>query len=265
MNVGASTANLYPMPVEQALGRLLALGFRDVEVFLNTASELEPAFLDDLHRQADEAGARIVSFHPFLSGFEPFLLFSEYERRYRDYCREYERFFEAAARLGAGLMVLHGDRLPGVLPEEESVARYAGLYAVGQRYGVTLAQENVVRFRASDLGYIAALRRGMGDRARFVFDLKQCRRAGHQPDEVIEAMGSGLIHVHISDHDADRDCLMPGRGTVDYPRLLTLLQRVGYTGPLILELYRKNFGEEQELVQGRRFLETIQQRLDESG
>ena len=78
-------------------------------------------------------------------------------------------------------------------------------------------------------------------------------------------MGSGLIHVHISDHDADRDCLMPGRGTVDYPRLLTLLQRVGYTGPLILELYRKNFGEEQELVQGRRFLETIQQRLDESG
>lgn len=39
IRIGASTANLYPMETERALDRLLQLGFRELEVFLNTESE----------------------------------------------------------------------------------------------------------------------------------------------------------------------------------------------------------------------------------
>ena len=44
MVIGASTANLYPMLTEEALDTLLALGFRNLEVFVNTESEIVPAF-----------------------------------------------------------------------------------------------------------------------------------------------------------------------------------------------------------------------------
>ncbi len=257
MVVGASTANLYPQVTEDALDTLLALGFRELEVFVNTESEIAPAFLRLLREKADAAGARILSMHPYVSGVEPYLLFSAYERRYRDGLGIYARLFEAAAALGAQFVVMHGDKAEGVLPVEESIARYEGVYDLGQQYGVTLAQENVVRFRAADNAYLAAMRRQLGPKARFVFDLKQCRRCGHTVESVLEAMGEGVAHVHISDNDPQHDCLLPGRGTVDYPALFAGLARAGFDGAVMLELYRTNFGEPADLAEGRRFLETI--------
>lgn len=209
MHIGASTANLYPMNTEDALDALLRLGFRELEVFVNTESEIAPSFLRQLKESIQAAGARVVSLHPYISGSEPYILYSAYERRYRDGLDIYARLFEAASYLGAGLVVMHGDKAEGVLPVEESIARFEGVSDLGRTYGVTLAQENVVRFRASDNAYIAAMRRQLGPKAAFVFDLKQCRRCGHRPEDVVAAMGSALVHVHISDNDARRDCPAP--------------------------------------------------------
>ena len=261
MHIGASTANLYPMNTEDALDVLLRLGFRELEVFVNTESEIAPSFIRELKERLQAAGARAVSLHPYISGSEPYLLYSAYERRYRDGLDMYARLFEAAASLGAGLLVMHGDKAEGVLPVEESIARFEGVSGLGRAYGVTLAQENVVRFRASDNAYIAAMRRQLGPKAAFVFDLKQCRRCGHRPEEVVAAMGPALAHVHISDHDDRRDCLPPGKGTVDYDRLFRLLASVGFDGPVILELYRTNFEREAELAEAKRLLEEAAARM----
>ena len=56
MVIGASTANFYPMLTEDALAALLKLGFRDVEIFLNSQSEATIAFAKTLRRMAREAG-----------------------------------------------------------------------------------------------------------------------------------------------------------------------------------------------------------------
>lgn len=144
MHIGASTANLYPMNTEDALDALLRLGFRELEVFVNTESEIAPSFLRQLKESIQAAGARVVSLHPYISGSEPYILYSAYERRYRDGLDIYARLFEAASYLGAGLVVMHGDKAEGVLPVEESIARFEGVSDLGRTYGVTLAQENVV-------------------------------------------------------------------------------------------------------------------------
>lgn len=261
MHIGASTANLYPMNTEDALDALLRLGFRELEVFVNTESEIAPSFLRQLKESIQAAGARVVSLHPYISGSEPYILYSAYERRYRDGLDIYARLFEAASYLGAGLVVMHGDKAEGVLPVEESIARFEGVSDLGRTYGVTLAQENVVRFRASDNAYIAAMRRQLGPKAAFVFDLKQCRRCGHRPEDVVAAMGSALVHVHISDNDARRDCLPPGKGAVDYDSLFRLLASVGFDGPIVLELYRTNFERESELADAKRLLEDAVSRV----
>lgn len=257
IRIGASTANLYPMETERALDRLLQLGFRELEVFLNTESEAEDAFVRQLRARADEAGAVIRSVHPYVSGTEPYLLFSAYRRRYEDGLKIYRRLFRAAQLLGAPYVVMHGDKREGVLPVEDSIACFEGVYDLGRTYGITLLQENVVRFRASDPAYIAAMRRQLGDKARFVFDIKQCVRSGHSPEEMLDAMGDALAHVHISDHDQTHDCLMPGTGTVGYGRLFARLLGQRFSGSIMLELYRSNYGAETELISGRRYLENV--------
>ena len=51
MTVGASTANLYPALTEDALDQLLELGFRDLEVFVNTESELDLSFISTVRKK----------------------------------------------------------------------------------------------------------------------------------------------------------------------------------------------------------------------
>ena len=255
MTVGASTANLYPALTEDALDQLLELGFRDLEVFVNTESELEPSFIAMLREKAARREARILAMHPFISGTEPYLLFSQYERRMRDGMRLYEKIFAAARELGVKFVVMHGDKLHGVLSEEESIRRFEALCDLGQDFDVTLAQENVVRFRSSDVDYIRAMRAQLGEKAHFVLDVKQARRCGLEPERVIDAMGDRIAHVHISDRDDHRDCLVPGRGTRDFPALIRHLQAAGFNGCLMMELYRTNFGEPEELLEGRQVLE----------
>ena len=167
----------------------------------------------------------------------------------------YTRFFEAAAELGASIVVMHGDRQDSVLPMEESISRFEELYDCGVRYGVRLAQENVVRFRSSDNAYLRAMRDRLGEKAHFVLDLKQAVRCGHTLDDVIGAMGEHIAHVHVSDHDAEGDCLPPGRGETDFQRLISRLREQRFHGTMVVELYRGNFEKAQDLVDSRLFLE----------
>ena len=257
MYVGASTANFYPMLTEESLELLIRLGFQDIEVFVNAESEIENGYLDELRRRADDAQVRIRSLHPYISAVEPYLLFSAYQRRFEDGCGIYHRLFAAAERLGAKIVVMHGDRVEGVLPQEESIGRYERLYDIGQEYGVTLAQENVLRYRSSGLEYLAAMRRQLGNKAHFVFDLKQSLRCGHRPEQVLDVMGDAVCHVHISDHKDEELCLVPGQGVTDYERLFSQLKALQYQGGLMLELYRNNFSTEKELTDGKHFLQHL--------
>ena len=169
--------------------------------------------------------------------------------------RMVEELGRKAAELGASIVVMHGDRQDSVLPMEESISRFEELYDCGVRYGVRLAQENVVRFRSSDNAYLRAMRDRLGEKAHFVLDLKQAVRCGHTLDDVIGAMGEHIAHVHVSDHDAERDCLPPGRGETDFQRLISRLREQRFHGTMVVELYRGNFEKAQDLVDSRLFLE----------
>ena len=110
MALGISTACLYPMAMEDSLQTLIDSGFREFEIFINTYSEMEPEFLTMLEEKLKPQGCRVKSLHPFTSGFESYLLFSNYERRFQDGASFYRRYFEMARRLGAEILVIHGDR-----------------------------------------------------------------------------------------------------------------------------------------------------------
>lgn len=257
MEIGASTSNFYPEPLEDALDRVLAAGFRNVEIFFNAPSEVTPAFVSELKKRVDDAGAVVSAVHPYSSFMEPFFLFSPYERRVTDGFAMYEPMFEAAAMLGAPLLVLHGAKDLGQLSRAQLVGRYEALYRLGASYGVHTAQENVVKFCSEDPAYLQELQALMGDRMRFVFDFKQTGRCGLDPAHVMDVMGGNIAHVHISDRDGTRDCLPPGQGEREYLPLLRRLKSLGYDGVLMMELYRQNFGDANDLIRAREFLKEI--------
>ena len=257
MKLGISTACLYPMAPEEALEHLISGGFRFFEIFLNTISEIRPDFVKEIKRRIDACGGEVGSIHPFTSGFETMLLFSDYRRRFLDGLEIHRYYFDAANLLGASIFVLHGERdyRRCRITEEEYLERYVKLYELGKSYGITVAQENVNLFRSEDPSFIRRMRKSLGDSCAFVLDLKQAVRAGFEPFEMCTAMGQSLVHIHLNDHDAQHDCILPGRGETDYGRFRKLLESLNYQGNAVIEVYRRDFQEEKELGESYTYLQ----------
>lgn len=263
MKAGISTACLYPMLLEDAFSALLQLGFHEFEIFINTFSELKPDFVRDLRLKAADTGSRVKSLHPFTSGYESFLLFSDYERRFRDGLEFYKRYLEVCNLLEADFLVLHGKRDDRHSPNsaEQYFDRYAELFQLGKKFGVTVAQENVNQFLSDDPSFLLKMKKHCGQDCAFVLDIKQAVRGGQDPFQVCAAMGNKIVHVHMNDNKPGFDCLLPGCGTMDYPALLRLLKSFHYNGDFIIEVYRHNFNRLEELLAAKRIVEELTGRI----
>ena len=97
--------------------------------------------------------------------------------------------------------------------------------------------------------FLKKMKRDIPEAARFVLDLKQARRSGENPLDYIKELGENIVHCHISDADENRDCLAVGAGKFDFETLLKAFADKGYSGALIVELYRRNYGDFSELKQ----------------
>lgn len=248
MRVGISAASLYPMETEKALCYLSDLGYTLFEIFFNAYCETKPDFCALLNSLRETRGFEIKSVHPFTSALESMLLFERYTRRFEEGLAFYKNYMEAARRIGAKILVLHGQRLgAGSLSDREYCDHYRTLYRLGQSLGVTVAQENVRLFRSASPEFIAVMRRELGDECAFVLDTKQAVMSGYTPAALCRAMGERLVHVHLSDHTATESCLLPGAGSFDLRAFREELRAVGYTGDVITEVYRQAIRDDAAL------------------
>lgn len=261
MNIGVSTASLYPLHIEDAFAKLAEMGVRAAEVFANATVEAREPYLTKIRDIRDKNDMVITSFHPFSSPLESVFLFSAYDRRVEEMMTLYEEFFGAMKRLGAKIFVLHG----AILSQKCSVGHYLeqfrALGDIGRQFGVTVAQENVSYCMSGDLEFLKIMKRELGDRANFVLDLKQARRSGGDPLDYVDALGESIVHCHLSDANADSDCLPIGKGDFDFSRFTDKLLSFGFDGTFIVELYRENYREFDELKSSVDALSEIVDRL----
>ncbi|MBQ4051087.1 MAG: sugar phosphate isomerase/epimerase [Oscillospiraceae bacterium] len=249
MRFGISTSCFYPLPTEQAVRWLAEQEVPFIEIFFNSLLETDEPLLGEMKQILAASGTRVQSVHPYTSALEPLYFFSEYERRVDEALELYSRYFQAAAELGAEVFVLHGDRPGGFLSEEQTFERFARLAERGYSFGIMVTQENVVRNRGRDLGYLVRMKEYLGSLAAFTLDLKQALRSGYDPMEILDALGKSVRHIHISDSDGQSDCLPVGKGKADIAGFLAKLKALGYDDGVILELYRENYGGYEELTQ----------------
>lgn len=259
MNIGASTSCFYPLETEKALGKIIDLGFKKTEIFFNTVSELEVPFVRNMKKQADDAGVQVLSVHPFSSNIENNCIFGEYQRRYDDFIDLYRQHCHAAAILGAKTVVIHGAyaKLKRDIPEEHYFNRFASLIEIGKQEGVTVCQENVVRFRSQSIDFLKRMKNYLGDDFHLVFDIKQSIRSGYDPFIFADEMKNDIVHVHLSDNNSQADCMPPGRGSFDFKRLFSILDGAGYSGDYVIEIYSRGYDVEKELVLSKRYFDNM--------
>ncbi len=248
MITGMSSSCFYPLETEKSLINCGEMGFENVEIFINTYSELIEPMKSEFKSIVNHYSMNVTSIHPFTSFAESTVIFGTYPRRVDDGVEFYKKYFEFAAFLGAKLLILHGAKIGPYADNEEYFERYARLYRVGQEFGITVSQENVVHFRSQSPDFIKRMSDYLGDEFSMTLDLKQCRRAGESPLDFIKAVGNKIDHIHLSDFTQSSDCAAPFEGKENFEILIKELKNKAYNGKYIIELYRKNFEKDQQIV-----------------
>ena len=260
MDIGASTACLYPLETEKALYELAIRGVRNVEIFINSVDELEGGIYADMKKTIKEYGVSVKSFHPFSSPMESVFLFGNYSRR-TDYLIDmYKKYFEKLAELGAEYFVLHGAILSTHVEDDLYMERYLRLYRIAKEFGVTVLQENICYCKSKDIDFLRKMSDQLGDEVRFVLDTKQARRSGTDAFDYLDAIGDKVAHIHISDCDENCDCLPIGKGVFDFTKLFKRLDELCYDNAMIVELYRENYTSYDDLKDS---VTALQKKLDD--
>lgn len=259
MEIGISTACFYPMETMQALAVLQQAGVKTTEVFLNTFSELSPEYREVMRKQIAQGHTRICSMHPFTSGMETFFFASMYSKRIDDGLALYEQYFSLCRAFSIPRLVLHGDYTQTPFPFAQHCEHVARLRDLGRRYDVELCQENVMRCKCGEPRYIRKMRELLHEDISFVLDVKQLRRSGVAMDDMLDAMGGHISHVHLSDETPICDCAVPGVGGFAFDALFKALLERGFAGDMVIELYRGDFGTLQDLLQGMQYLQNLYQ------
>lgn len=247
MKLGVSTSCFYPLETEVSLENLGKAGIKHTEIFFNALSELKQSFVDMLLDIQKEYGITVDSIHPTMSLAESFMIFSNYDRRYREAEEQYRRYSEIAAQLGAKYIIMHGGKPNGILTDEEYCERYMRLKEITQENCVDILQENVVRFRAGEIEFLRSMRNILGEDAAFCIDLKQSLRCGYDPYALIEEFSDNIKHYHISDHSVSSDCLLPGDGGFDFEGFFSVLKQKDFDGSCIIEVYNDCYRSYQDI------------------
>ena len=254
MQIGVSTACLYPEETEKAILRLSNAGIDTMEIFFNADCELQGEIYAEIENILRQREITVLSVHPYTSAVETMSLFGNYPRRLEAILDTYKHYFEIMNSLGAKVFVLHGALKSAVITSELYYERYSLLYELGRKFGITVAQENVSYCKGDSLDFLIDMKNCLGDNCGFVLDVKQALRSRLSPFEIYEKLDGSIVHCHLSDHKGEKDCIPVGEGSFDFEKFAQMLKKSGYKGNIILELYRSGFEKTEELCRSVEYM-----------
>lgn len=252
IQVGLSTASVYPQNAEAAFRYAAELGYDGVElmVWAEPASQ-SIATVQTYSRRYDV---------PVLAVHAPCLLISQRVWG-SDPIAKLERSVYTAEALGARTVVVH----PPFRWQRRYAAGFAAQVAeLEENSPVIVAVENMFPMRADTLfgrreGSVKRLTKrggpGPGLTAfspsydptdtgfrHYTLDLSHTATAGADPLALAARMGPGLAHLHLADgrgaaHD---EHLIPGEGTQPCVEVCESLVRTGFTGHAVAEINTQN-------------------------
>ena len=260
VKTGISTASLFGrMFTEDAVGFLSKSGVKTAEVFLESFCEYNKKYGELI---ASERGAmEIHSVHTLTTQFES-TLYSVNERAKDDSFFWLEETMRAAETMRAKYYTFHGlarvKRTPYYIDFDKCGETTRRICDVCEKHGVTLAYENVHWAYYNYIGFFRELKK-RESRLKGTLDIKQARQSGIAFEEFIKEMGEDIVTVHISDIDESGQMCLPGRGTTDFKRLFSMLSQAGFNGAILLEVYKGDYKDVEELFDSLNYITDLAQ------
>lgn len=138
-------------------------------------------------------------------------------------------------------------------PEIRRISEYAA------KFGVHLVMENM----KDSMWTLDRILDELGDNPS-TSNLGICIDIGHANQSVdagrhpitnyLERYAGQIRHLHLHDnHGQDDEHLMPGEGNVDWPRVLGVLENIGFSGTAVLEAHQEGISPQEGMRRGIEF------------
>ena len=263
MEIGISTATLFGrLYNEDALPLLERLDSRVCEVFLETYCEYTESFANLLKSRL--GGLKVHSIHTLNTHFEP-QLFSPCDRTRNDAVEIFENCLKAGKILGAQNYTMHGKakfKKGVVYNDYEQIGMYMNeLTLLAEKYGINVCLENVEWAFYDRPGFYSKIKK-YAPKLCATLDVKQARVSGFDYKEYLEETGAGLKTVHLSDIDENGKTALPKKGGYfDFEELFRLLKHNGFNGNCLIEVYKENYADYNELACSLAYLREIKEKI----
>lgn len=257
MKLAFSTNAYLKFPLERALERIAAIGYKGVELMADVP-HLWPAGLLDEQKQAaraalDRLGLEISNINAFMmnaiadprqpywypSWIEPYAPY----RRIR--IEHTKRALTLAKELGApNITTEPGGPIPQGMTFEVALSTFVEVLRPvvehAERVGVLLLVEPEpgLLIETSDQ-YLLFAEKIQSPALGLNLDIGHMFCVGEDPAESVRKLAPHIRHVHLEDIAASREHrhLIPGEGVIDFRNTLKSLKEVGYDGWITIELY----------------------------
>ena len=258
MKLGLSTAAFYGRwETEEAAEAIGKMPVDCAEVFLQTSSEYDFGFVSMVRQNLGQVPC--TSVHPSGIQFEN-QMFGRSKRQRQDAFDMFYRALDACAALGAQYYVYHGRSTAQLSPRpfelQANVDMMGEMNVAAQRRGLKIAWENVFWCQLTTAERVRKIVDAL-PQVCFTLDIKQAMRAGEDPTDMALAMGKNLVNVHICDWMTNGKLCLPGEGQYDFSTLFSVLQRTGYTGPVIVEPYLALIESDEALIRSVAYLRDL--------
>jgi sugar phosphate isomerase/epimerase len=212
--------------------------------------------------QKEKGKTSIHSVHVLNTQFEP-QLFSDNERVKEDSFDWLDQAMTVGEMLGAKYYTFHGIaryKKATRSGDNDDFSKLAkGLCEIDEfcqsRHGIALSLENVEWALAHRPIFFEKIHAYL-PHLHTVFDCKQARISGYDTAEYLRVM-KNVSHAHLSDVDERGQVCLPGKGKTDFKQLLFRLKETGFDGPILIEVYKDNYGDLIELKNACEFLEEL--------
>lgn len=224
-----------------------ANGIQLLEIYLGSqhgkSDEEVAEWVEMVKSRTDSAGIQVWSIHlPFSRSLD--ISATDAEARSIT-IEEHRRVMRLFQPLGIQTYVIHGSFEP-VADDERDVrmnnakASLRLLTDEVRDYGAQLAIEVLPRTCIGNTsGEIIDILDSVENGLKVTFDSNHMLQ--ETPEEFVDRVGDAITHVHISDYDAvDEKHWVPKRGVIDWNRVIAELVDIGYDGPWMYEVVRRN-------------------------
>lgn len=248
MKLGISTASFFGREhVEATFEILRSMNVDNTEVFLNTFSEYEKAFVEALKERKGDI--KVHSLHAHGTCFEP-ELFSGYDRIRNDAEQIFRKVCYAGFVLGAKYLTFHG---PFIKPRRtlnidfpKFGERLNQLCDIAESYGMYIAYENVNWAYCNNPEFFKNLKQYC-PKLKATLDIKQAFFSDVDPYKFLDVMEDRLATVHVCDMDNKLNPMLPLSGRFNFEKFFRELAARTPEAAVFIEVYKDCYRDYDEL------------------